>query len=336
MSEVLVLPSDTSAQPQPTMDPEPVYRSANSKTQCSYWALTVWDLTALTSIPWPEVPNFKYLIFQKEKCPSTGKLHHQAFLAFDRSKRFSVIRKLLGDAKCDIHRMHENSTPASLRAYCSKEDTRVEGPWECGEWTASMQEMKRGKRTDLDEVKEKLKSGVSMKRIADEHFTSWCRYNKAFKLYESMNAAKVEIIHTKEKFNGPELDLRKPCIIIGPTNIGKTGFAKSHFTNPLLVSHIDDLQTLDKDHDGIIFDDNNYTHWPPTSIIHLVDIEEDRSIHNRYTNARLPRGTKRIFTHNRPIEEWLIPPTADESQKSAIIRRINVYTLDKDLRIKDN
>ena len=90
----------------------------------------------------------------------------------------------------------------------------------------------------------------------------------------------------------------------GPTQTGKTQWALHVFQNPLLVSHMDDLKKFDKErHDGIVFDDMSFHHLPREAIIHLVDFENDRSIHARFTCAQIPAGTRKIFTSNKSFQE---------------------------------
>jgi len=117
------------------------------------------------------------------------------------------------------------------------------------------------------------------------------------------------------------LPLDKATLITGSSGTGKTQFALAHFKNPLLVSHIDKLKTLTPDHDGIVFDDMSFTHWPAESVIHLLDFECEREIHVRYGTVTIPANIRKIFTHNKknPFYEF---DCADE-QKVAIERRYN-------------
>lgn len=97
----------------------------------------------------------------------------------------------------------------------------------------------------------------------------------------------------------PSLENIESVVLMGPSNIGKTQFAKSHFNNPLFISQMDRLKEFKPDvHDGIIFDDMDFTHMPRSSQIHITDFEEQRDIHSRYANAVVPAETKKIFTCN--------------------------------------
>lgn len=117
----------------------------------------------------------------------------------------------------------------------------------------------------------------------------------------------------------------KAILVHGPTDIGKTKFCRAHFENPLVISHIDQLKKYEAGvHDGLIFDDMSFTHWPPEAVIHLLDMEEEREIHCRYANAVMPAGVPRVFTHNYPNPFYNLDTTMP-AQRDAIERRLKRY-----------
>lgn len=110
------------------------------------------------------------------------------------------------------------------------------------------------------------------------------------------------------------------CLILrGDTGCGKTTWAKRNMPMPcLFVSHVDTLKQFRVGyHKSIIFDDIDVKHWPRTSQIHLVDFENARDIHCRYTTAHIPAGIFKVFTCN----EW---PLVDDP---AILRRVSRITI---------
>lgn len=118
-------------------------------------------------------------IFQLEKCPQTDRLHYQGFVMFKKSMRFVAVKRFFNDN--EIHIEKALGGPHANRAYCSKEESRVEGPWEGGEWKS-----KQGERRDIDSIKELLDDGADEKTIADTHFGTWVRYHKAFRVYSNL------------------------------------------------------------------------------------------------------------------------------------------------------
>lgn len=101
----------------------------------------------------------------------------------------------------------------------------------------------------------------------------------------------------------PDILSNKAIVINGASGLGKTQYALSHFDNPVLISHIDDIRKINSHTDGIIFDDMNFQHWPPNACIHLCDMELPRSINIKYGTKELRQGLPRIFTTNRNFSE---------------------------------
>lgn len=123
------------------------------------------------------VPNdhehFKYCVYQMEACPDTGSLHYQGYVEFKENKRIKAVKKLF---QCPgMHLEPRQGTAADARNYCMKADTRVEGwgPFEYGKFTG------QGARSDLGDMVDKARRGVSSSEICDAHPGSYARYYKA-------------------------------------------------------------------------------------------------------------------------------------------------------------
>ena len=151
---------------------------------------------------------------------------------------------------------------------------------------------------------------------------------RIYKLFKGIKNTKKKL-YTRDDFNiKVELPKNKTLIISGGSGIGKTQFAKTLFKNPLLVRHIDKLKQFDETvHDGIIFDDMNFGHWPRTSCIHLLDIEEDTDINVKCSMVTIPAGTPRVMCTNENPENLFA------SYDLAIRRRIKNIKLNSDIRI---
>lgn len=122
----------------------------------------------------------------------------------------------------------------------------------------------------------------------------------------------------------PQWDPNTTLLIWGPPGKGKTTLAKNLIENPLFISHMDKLKDFDPTtHGGIIFDDMSFAHFPRTAQIALVDVENDRQIHVRYTYAEIPAGTKKIVTTNDFPEHIFL--FGDE----AIRRRLTVWKMER-------
>ena len=82
---------------------------------------------------------------------------------------------------------HWEATKGTLEqniAYCTKESTRVDGPWEFG--TA----IKERQRTDLDRAATMIDEGKSLREVALECKTTFMKYHKGIAAYEAITRSK--------------------------------------------------------------------------------------------------------------------------------------------------
>lgn len=70
-----------------------------------------------------------WILAQVEMCPNSGLLHIQGMLKMSFAVRFNIIKDILGD---QAH-IEACKDPKASIAYCSKEDSRIDGPFEYGE-----------------------------------------------------------------------------------------------------------------------------------------------------------------------------------------------------------
>lgn len=115
------------------------------------------------------VEEFKarYVCFQLELSASNTP-HVQGYVEFDRGVRFTTLQSFCAD----IHWEGRRGTAVQARNYCRKDDTRVEGPFEVGIWTAP----EPGKRNDLESAIETLKE-ESMQGLIANHPATYVRYH---------------------------------------------------------------------------------------------------------------------------------------------------------------
>jgi hypothetical protein len=113
----------------------------------------------------------------------------------------------------------------------------------------------------------------------------------------------------------------KNLFLWGPTNLGKTQLARALLPKATVVRHRNTLLNCDFSH-GVIFDDFSVSHWPATSVIHLLDWDEPSDIDVKHNVASIPPHTTKIFTFNADPNHWM-PSGIHGDVQNAILRRLH-------------
>lgn len=217
--------------------------------------------------------------------------------------------------------------------YCKKEDPT---PYIVGEEPRDNRKRKR------DEV---FTEAMKITRERDVHSgMEFLEKNAPYDLvtkYEQIHRALVKIrnismcMQTQARAvgefpNAPTIVDNWRCLFInGPTGMGKTQWARSLLPLATVVSHRDQLKDVDFAN-GVIFDDFEVSHWPPTAVIHLLDWDEPRGLDVKHGHVIIPSHTKKIFTYNGELYRWLSKDATME-QQAACERRVHVVNITRSL-----
>ena len=147
--------------------------------------------------------HFKYCVFQREKGENTGTVHIQMYIEFSQPKRMSTIKSFFPRA----HIEPRKGTKEDARRYCMKEDTRVSGPYEFGEFEDT------GARSDLSTILKMVNDGASDFDIYKLYPAQYTRIKRHIAEVRTMLA------ENKYKDKYRELDV---TYIYGETGVGKT------------------------------------------------------------------------------------------------------------------
>lgn len=130
--------------------------------------------------PEDELKDYQYLIYQKEICPKTQRLHYQGYVVFKNHKRLATLKRMNPKA----HFEKREATHTEAKTYCEKSDTHVEGPWTFGD-DSNVPE-NAGYRTDLINIKKEIDQGKSVNSLMmqDDHFGTLSRTLRFFQEYE--------------------------------------------------------------------------------------------------------------------------------------------------------
>ena len=267
-----------------------------------------------------------------------GGRHVHALVEFDRSKD---IRPNFFDIGAEHPNIgiwtNRNQTYDSWFVnhwdYCQKEDL---SPIVIG--TRPSVERKR-KREEVFQtamqlaISESVDRGMSYlcEQQAYDALTKYAQIASAMHMIRAKKLCVAKPARSLSEFkNLPTLPLGwKNLFFQGPTNLGKTQFARALLPGATLVRHRDQLRLCDFSK-GVIFDDFDCSHWPPAAVIHLLDWDESSGIDVKHGHVVIPAGTQKIFTFNSELTYWA-PRDATNSQMDAIRRRIHVVVFDKEL-----
>jgi len=147
----------------------------------------------------------KYCIWQVEQ-GSSGTRHLQGYLVCTSQRNLASVKGLSDTAHWEPRR----GTHLQARDYASKADTRVAGPFVIG------QEPAQGSRTDLREVLNAVKEGLSDLELAETYPSTWVRYHRALSTYRVLLPAKERPTPTI-------------AIIYGPSRSGKSSLVLAAF-----------------------------------------------------------------------------------------------------------
>lgn len=268
----------------------------------------------------------KFCIWSEE-VSNSGTHHFQGYLELDKRTVLNRLKKIPGFERARFDR--RRGTQAQAIAYSSKTDdeTFIDGPYKYGVPFGSNQ----GRRNDIIAMQRDIDAGYSLAYIARNHFSLFLRYQRSIREYIRITRPDIEVPLYKD-FNVPFIaknKLRERAFLLwGDSGLGKTEYALSHFDNPLFVRHMDHLLRLVEGvHDGIVFDELSFQHFPADSRKVLLDSRRVAQVHVRYDYAVIPANMPRIFTSNRPNIFYGDHDT--EYDRNAIDRRLIV------LEIKD-
>lgn len=236
----------------------------------------------------------RYVIFQLEKGES-GTPHYQGTIVFNNTKRFSAVKNLL--PHCHIEPCASLSDSIE---YCSKEEGREEGPWEKGTKPS------QGKRTDLDDVANYVKSGKNLKEVAETYPVQFIKFHKGIAALINQTSPKREWV----------MDVN---VYTGSTGTGKTRAAYDATNDPYVKPAGDWWDGYVGQEDVII--DDFACDMPITQLLRVLD---------RYPLKVPIKGgfvefvAKAVYiTSNIPYEEWY--PNARAEHKEALTRRITLF-----------
>lgn len=239
----------------------------------------------------------QYMVYGHEECPDTGRKHLQGYVYFPkRGKRFKGVKALFPR---ETHIEAAKGSPSQNKAYCTKSDK--EGFFEFGDLPA------QGKRSDIDDVREWIEQGDSMRQIV-----------KKARSYQSMKAAEMIL-----KYSDPIADRRDVEVywFWGPTGAGKSHTARAEAGPPASVftAHATGQWWDGYDNHPVILIDDYRTNFCTFSwLLRLLDVYAMQlPIKGGFRDLR---ATKIYITSPKNPEETWSKRTPEDLQQ--LLRRI--------------
>nr|WBR81459.1 replication-associated protein c1 [Chilli leaf curl alphasatellite] len=144
--------------------------------QSFWWCFTIFFTSAsppdLVSLF--ENTSVSYACWQEEESPTTKRRHLQGYLQLKTKKSLSAVKSLFGDLNPHLEKQRARKTD-DARDYCMKEETRVSGPFEFGDYCPSGSHKRRQRESVIRSPVRMAEENPSVFRrvkakIAEEEF----------------------------------------------------------------------------------------------------------------------------------------------------------------------
>nr|ALB26268.1 replication associated protein [Mesta yellow vein mosaic alphasatellite] len=114
--------------------------------KAQWWGFTVFFLAVRAPdwVPLLEHTHGSYACWQEEECPGTPRGRRQRYLRLKGQRTLNPVNGIWGDLKPHLEKQRAAKTEEG-RGYCMKEESRVSGPFELGEYCRAGSH-KRGQR----------------------------------------------------------------------------------------------------------------------------------------------------------------------------------------------
>jgi len=159
---------------------------------------STWCFTLNNYFEWldPSLwPLVTYCVYQEEVSAS-GTEHLQGYIQFSSRRTLATVRSL--DGLDGAHFEVARGSAQSNLDYCTKEDTRVGGPYFFGAINLKGQ----GNRTDLAALKDAVDDGASKRELYESHFETFSRCEKFVINYKRFRSVKRDWLMTVFLFVG--------------------------------------------------------------------------------------------------------------------------------------
>jgi hypothetical protein len=288
----------------------------------TYWGDSMDDIMERIRLTYPHV--VVYIIYQREACPSSGRLHWQVYLEMKTPKDISFVKdQLFQDRR--THVKIRVTSRMDARIYCAKNRSRVAGPPEIVGPTEWGLWREQGSSEKMTKLREAIADGMSPVELVEEEPGLVLRNRQSLEWYsEQMNMRSA--VNQIRKLN--------VRYFFGSTGSGKTFLARRE-AEYVCHGDIGKIFMLDSGgkRDALWFDGyqygpvliiDDYNSWIPIDF--LLRILDEYPVRLPVKGSmKWARYTDVWITSNKRLEELTDPTGApvDPRHFQALCRRLN-------------
>ncbi|CAJ85967.1 replication protein [Malvastrum yellow mosaic alphasatellite] len=142
----------------------------------TFWCFTVFFTASFAPdlVPLFENTHVSYACWQEEESPTTRRRHLQGYLQLKGERTLNQVKSIFGDLKPHLEKQRARKTDEACD-YCMKEETRVSGPYEFGDYCPSGSHKRRQRESVIRSPVRMAEENPSLFRrvkakIAEEDF----------------------------------------------------------------------------------------------------------------------------------------------------------------------
>jgi len=188
-------------------------------------------------------PNLMaYLVYQRERCPDTGRLHWQGYCEFHRDRKIGGIQTALGIGRSHVEGRRGSQDQAI--EYCTKQESRISEAIEKGTRKTDRSAKGKAKGIDKDAVyaqaiaEPDFNRAMEIIRLAmpSEYCRGYCNIRASLQYKVKRPVYKRELqfgwslpdgITNWMGTESQKVERARCLVIVGPTRLGKTAWARS-------------------------------------------------------------------------------------------------------------
>lgn len=188
-----------------------------------------------------------YAVLQYERGPA-GTPHIQGYWVLASKKRLQQVRALIPGA----HFEGARGSKAQNKTYCTKVETRIDGPWEFGEF------VEERARSDLRAAVDSIRAGSSLQQLVQDHAVPFVRNNRGLvQLRTLLQPAKPR----------PDLEV---YYIFGESGTGKSRYAYARWGDAYVKPPSGWWDGYDGE-EAVIWDDFRANHMMFAELLQALD-----------------------------------------------------------------